>query len=148
VAGAGAGPALRLDEPLSFWGGVDPSSGAIIDGRHPQAGSSVAGRVLVVPSGRGSSSSSSVLAEAVRAGTAPAAIVLCEPDPILVVGAMVAAGLYGTSVPVVVLAGDDYRELAAEAEDRWLEVRADPNEATVRVIPPEPPAAPPPPGRT
>lgn len=102
--GVAEGLALVLDEPLSLWGGVDPGSGAIIDVRHPQAGTSVAGRVLVMRSVRGSSSSSSVLAEAVRAGVAPAAILLGEPDLILAVGAAVGEELYGVRVPVLHLA--------------------------------------------
>jgi hypothetical protein len=103
VAGAAEGEALVLDEPLSFWGGVDPATGTIVDVHHPQRGERVTGRVLVMPSGRGSSSSSSVLAEAVRAGTAPAAIVLLEPDPIIALGAIVARELYGVGLPVVVI---------------------------------------------
>lgn len=103
VPGTGSGEALVLDEPLSFWGGVDPSDGRIIDRHHPQAGDSVRGHVLVMPSGRGSSSSSSVLAETLRAGTGPVAIVLAEPDPIVALGAVVARELYGSSIPVVVL---------------------------------------------
>lgn len=99
--GAAEGMALVLDEPLSLWGGVDPGSGAIIDVRHPQLGISVSGRVVVMRSVRGSSSSSSVLAETVRAGCAPAAILLGEPDLILAVGATVAEELYGTRVPVL-----------------------------------------------
>jgi predicted aconitase with swiveling domain len=102
VAGDAHGPALVLDEPLSFWGGVDPATGDIIDVHHPQRDANVAGRVLVMPSGRGSSSSSSVLAESIRAGTAPAALVLGEPDPILALGAIVARELYGRTIPVVV----------------------------------------------
>jgi predicted aconitase with swiveling domain len=102
VPGEARGAALFLDEPLSFWGGVDAATGEIVDVRHPQRGDNVAGRVLVMPSGRGSSSSSSVLAESIRAATAPAAIVLAEPDPILALGAIVARELYGISVPVVV----------------------------------------------
>ena len=105
VEGGAEGEALVLDEPLSFWGGIDPATGSVVDVHHPQHGASVAGRVLVMPSGRGSSSSSSVLAEAIRAGTAPAAIVLREPDPIVALGAVVARELYGTSVPVVVADG-------------------------------------------
>jgi predicted aconitase with swiveling domain len=101
--GVAEGRALVLDEPLSFWGGVDPASGAIIDARHPQLGASVHGRVLVMRSGRGSSSSSSVLAETVRAGCAPAAILLGEPDLILAVGAAVAEELYGIRLPIVQL---------------------------------------------
>ena len=99
------GRTLVLDEGLSLWGGVDPGTGELIDPHHPQRGANVAGRVLVMPSGRGSSSSASVLAEAARAGTAPAAIVLGEPDLILAVGAAVAEELYGVRIPVVVKPG-------------------------------------------
>jgi predicted aconitase with swiveling domain len=109
VPGTGRGEALVLEQPLSFWGGVDPATGEVVDVRHPQRGANVAGRVLVMPSGRGSSSSSSVLAESVRAGTAPAAIVLAEPDPILALGAIVARELYGRTVPIVVSSGPSVR---------------------------------------
>ena len=71
VPGAAQGDVLRLDEPLSFWGGLDPETGRIIDRHHPQLDESVVGRVLVMPSGRGSSSASSALCEAIRAGTGP-----------------------------------------------------------------------------
>ena len=101
------GRALVLAEPLSLWGGMDPATGELIDAHHPQRGANLAGRVVVMASGRGSSSSASVLAEAVRAGTAPAAIVLGEPDLILAIGAEVADELYDRRVPVVVLAPDE-----------------------------------------
>ena len=107
--GSAKGQALVLAEPLSFWGGVDPTTGIIMDVRHPQRGLSVQGRVLVMGSVRGSSSSSSVLAETVRAGCAPAAILLGEPDLILAVGAAVTEELYGRRVPILVL---DPAELA------------------------------------
>jgi uncharacterized protein len=103
VAGEAAGPALVLEAPLSLWGGMDPRSGQLSDHHHPQLGVTVTGRVLVMPSGRGSSSSSSVLAEAIRLGTAPLAILLVEPDEILVLGALVAEYLYGRTCPIVVL---------------------------------------------
>jgi predicted aconitase with swiveling domain len=109
VAGEAKGPALLLDEPLSFWGGVDPATGDIVDVHHPQRDANVAGRVLVMPSGRGSSSSSSVLAECIRAGTAPVAIVLGESDPILALGAIVARELYGRTIPVVVVEDGSFR---------------------------------------
>ena len=101
-----SGPALVLAEPLSLWGGMDPASGEVIDIRHPQRGARLTGRVVVMPAARGSSSSASVLAEAVRAGTAPRAILLGEPDLILAIGSAVAEELYGVSVPVVVLPPD------------------------------------------
>lgn len=102
VEGTAEAPALVLDEALSFWGGFDAATGRII-GRHPQAGERVAGHVLVMPGGRGSSSSSSVLAEALRAGTGPAAIILGEPDEIIALGSLVAAELYDVHCPVAVL---------------------------------------------
>lgn len=113
-----AGPALVLDEGLSLWGGMDPATGVLIDARHPQRGASLTGRIVVMPSGRGSSSSASVLAEAVRARTAPAAILLGEPDLILSIGSAVAEELYGVVVPVVVLGADELAWLAQGAEVR------------------------------
>jgi predicted aconitase with swiveling domain len=126
VAGTAEGRALVLDEPLSFWGGIDPATGDIIDPRHQQHGANVAGRILVMPSGRGSSSSSSVLAEAIRVGTAPAAIVLGEADPILALGAIVARELYGTTIPVVVRAESALRTddlTFIRADDTGVELR-------------------------
>lgn len=98
--------ALVLVEPLSLWGGMDPATGELIDAHHPQRGANLSGRVVVMRSGRGSSSSASVLAEAVRAGTAPAAFLLGEPDLILSIGSAVAEELYGVHVPVLVLPPD------------------------------------------
>ena len=100
------GTALILDEGLSLWGGMDPATGSLIDTHHPQHGALLTGRVVVMPSGRGSSSSASVLAEAVRARTAPAAFLLEEADLILSIGSAVAFELYGVLVPVLVLGSD------------------------------------------
>lgn len=102
---------LVLDEPLSFWGGLDPETGRIVDARHPQRGEVVTGRVLAMPSGRGSSSSSSVLTEAVRLGTAPAAIVLRHPDEIVALGLLVAEELYGVRIPLSVVDEAEYARL-------------------------------------
>jgi predicted aconitase with swiveling domain len=125
-AGEADGQALVLDEPLSFWGGVSAETGEIVDRHHPQVGLVVRGRVLVMPSGRGSSSSSTVLAECLVAGTGPTAIVLLQPDPILMLGAMVAAELGGPACPVVVVARETYERIRdrdlveVEAEGRIL----------------------------
>jgi len=102
AAGEAEGAALVLAEPLSFWGGVAVASGEIIDHSHEDFGKNLAGRVLVMPCGRGSSSSSSVLAEAIRRGTGPVAILLARPDPILTIAAIVAQSLYGLGCPIVV----------------------------------------------
>ena len=101
VPGRASGTALVLSEPLSFWGGVDPRRGIIV-GRHRDAGRSVSGRVVVMPAGVGSSSSPSVLAELLRIGKGPAAVVLGENDPHIAVGALVADELYDAACPVVV----------------------------------------------
>jgi predicted aconitase with swiveling domain len=130
VAGHASGLALVLDEPLSFWGGLDPATGALIDTHHPQQGATLAGRVLIMPSGRGSSSSSYVLAEAIRAGTSPVAIVLREPDGIVALGAIVARELYGALVPVVVLDADGY-DAIADGDASAVEAHDD--DATVRL---------------
>jgi predicted aconitase with swiveling domain len=111
VAGSAAGEALVLPEALSLWGGLDPQNGEIIDQRHPSCGENVSGRILVLPVGRGSSSASSILLEAVRAGTAPAAIITAEVDAILALGAAVARELYDESLPVAVLEEPDYGRL-------------------------------------
>jgi len=108
VPGDAEGPALVLDGPLSMWGGLDPESGEIIDRRHPQSGDQVTGRIVVLPFGRGSSSSSAVLLEAVRLGTAPAALITLEVDGILVLGATVARELYQKGPPIVLLGEEDY----------------------------------------
>ena len=104
IPGTATGRALVLTQPLSLWGGVDPVSGRIIDAHHPQFGRSVSSTVLIMPGGRGSSSSASVLAEMIRAGTAPAAIVMAEPDGIIVLGAIAAGEIYGATIPVAALA--------------------------------------------
>lgn len=106
--GRAQGAALVLDAPLSFWGGIETETGRIKDVHHPQRGAVVTGRVLVMPSGRGSSSSSSVLAESIRLGTGPAAVVLGEPDPILALASIVAGELYGAAVPVIVVDAATY----------------------------------------
>ena len=104
VRGEASGPAAVLTSPLSFWGGVD-DAGLIVDRLHPQHGLALAGSVLIMPSSRGSSSSSSVLAELIRRERAPHAIILEEPDAIVVLGAIVAEELYGRRTPIVVLPG-------------------------------------------
>jgi predicted aconitase with swiveling domain len=98
--GHGSGPAFVI-ESVSFWGGISADDGTIIDVHHPDRGRSVAGTVLVMPIGRGSSSASALLAETLRRGVGPAAIVLASADVILAAGSMVARELYAIECPVV-----------------------------------------------
>ena len=88
--GAGTGPLLVTDAPLSFLGGVDPTTGVVIDRGHPLEGQTIAGRVLVFPHGKGSTVGSYVLYGLARNGVAPAAIVNAEAETIIATGALIA----------------------------------------------------------
>ena len=101
VGGAAEGPLLRLTHPISFWGGIDPVAGTVSDPRHPQAGAEIAGRVLAIPRAIGSSSSSAIMLELLREGTAPAAILMGKADAILALGVVVGRELGYAPIPFV-----------------------------------------------
>jgi predicted aconitase with swiveling domain len=125
AAGEAEGHALVLAEALSFWGGIDVTTGRIIDRSHPDVGARVTGTILVMPGGRGSSSSSSVLAESLRKQTGPAGLILATPDPILIVGALVAESLYGVRCPIVVCAIAEFvtrTRLRLDARPPWGQI--------------------------
>jgi len=105
------GELLVSDQPLSFWGGYDHESGEIIDRRHPLSGRNAAGKVLAIPYTIGSSTTAQVLLEAIRAGTAPAAIVTRRLDTYLVLAALVAEELYGKTIPVMALSAAEFAQL-------------------------------------
>ena len=129
VAGAASGRALVATTPLSLWGGLDPATGNIPDRRHELCGQCMTGRVFVLPCGKGSSTASAILAESIRNGTAPAAIVLARTDPIVALGAIVADEMYGKRMPVIVLSQEDFDTIA---EGDHLTVEPD---GLVRVTP-------------
>jgi uncharacterized protein len=128
LAGTAAGAALSLREPLSFWGGFDAPSGGVIDRRHPECGQILSRKIILMTAARGSSSGSSVLAEAIRLGTAPAAFIVTERDAILVVGAMVAQELYGLSCPIVRVSPGELDRLRTA---QHLTLNARPSGATI-----------------
>src|SRR5215467_5168951 len=103
IAGSAEGEVLKLARPISFWGGVDPTSGRISDPRHPDHRAEIAGKILVLPGMIGSSSSSYIMLELMAIGRAPAALVLAEPDAILGLGVVVAKEMNYGSIPVVVV---------------------------------------------
>ena len=113
--GATRGRCLALTAPISFWGGVDPRSGAIIDARHPQRGENIAGTVLALPGTIGSSSASAVLLELVHAGRAPAALLLDAPDAILLLGLIVAREMGWATPPAFRLAAAHLPALAGRS---------------------------------
>jgi len=122
VAGSAEGAALVSKEPLSFWGGVCPRTGEVIDRRHELSGASVTGRVFVFPTGRGSSTSSAVLMQSIKAGVAPAAIINLTVDPILALGSIVSDELYHRAVPIVMLRQEDFLSIK---QDDYLVVKSD-----------------------
>jgi predicted aconitase with swiveling domain len=111
VDGAAEGEALVTHDALSFWGGYDFRTGEIIDKHHPLHGVHAAGRILAVPFSKGSSTTTAVLLEAVRAGTAPAAILTTGADAFFALASIVADVMYGKSFPVIALAPDDFASL-------------------------------------
>jgi len=109
--GTAEGEVLLLTEPVSFWGGVD-HHGEIIDVHHAQHKAKMTNKILVMPSGRGSSSATAVLAELIRTGDGPLAIIMLQCDTILVIGALVSAEIYGISMPIVELDQEQYAQLS------------------------------------
>ena len=108
VAGSAQGWALVTKEPISFWGGVNSRTGEIIDRRHEKSTATVAGKVFVFPQGKGSSTSSAVLLEAIKNNVAPIAIINLKVDPILALGSIISDELYQKVVPIVVLSEEDF----------------------------------------
>ena len=110
-----SGACLALTAPISFWGGVDPASGTIIDARHPERGRNIAGRILALPGTIGSSSASAVLLELVHAGKAPAALLMDAPDAILLLGLVVAREMGWPTPPALRLPAADQKALAGRS---------------------------------
>lgn len=112
VAASAEGPVLALPEGLSFWGGVDPASGRVIDAHHPMCDEMLAGKVVLMPTSRGSCTGSGVLLELVLNGHAPAALAFRGEEDILTLGALIAGRMFDRPLPVLHLSADDYDRLA------------------------------------
>lgn len=121
IAGRAEGPALVSTEALSFWGDVDPATGRVTNPRHVLFGERLAGRVLVFPNGRGSCTTSNILLELIRTAQAPAAIVTRALEPVLAVGPLVGASLYGRTIPMVTVDGATFARIRP---GDWLVVDA------------------------
>ena len=111
LPGAAEGDVLRLERPLSFWGGVDPSSGDITDPRHPQFGANMAGCIVAMERGIGSSSGSSILLELLANGNGPIGLLLIEPDAILTLAAVVAREMGYADLPIFLITEADFLRL-------------------------------------
>lgn len=133
VAGLGEGRLLVLDEPLSFWGGVHADTGEIIQPDHPQRGLLLRGQIMVMARAKGSSSSSSVLAELVRNGNGPSAIVMREADLIVALGSIVASELYAKRLPIVTLSEVDWQRLMKSERNAVAKIIYNEKQCTVVV---------------
>src|SRR5262247_1815504 len=111
IAGSASGLVLVSREPLSFWGGYDWKTGEIIDRRHPLSGSIAKGRILAIPFTRGSSTTTAVLLEAIRARTAPKAIITTATDFFFALASVVADEMYSAPIPLVAISGSDFARL-------------------------------------
>ncbi len=110
------GQVFTCTEGLSFWGGVDPDTGVIIDTHHPNHGEALAGRIVLMPSSRGSCSGSGVLLQLARNGFAPAALIFRETEEILTLGAIIAAKLFNSPVAILRLSLEVYDALSRATE--------------------------------
>ena len=112
LAGKAAGPVVATREALSFWGGVDPATGLVIDVHHPLHGRSLTGAILLMPSSRGSCTGSGVLLELILTGRGPSALVFTEAEDVLTLGALVAAEMFDRPLPVVRVSRPIFEDLA------------------------------------
>jgi predicted aconitase with swiveling domain len=111
ISGSARGIVLVSIEPLSFWGGYDWKSGEITDRRHPLSGMNANGKILAVPFTRGSSTTTAVLLEAIRAGTAPRGIITTGTDFFFALASIVADELYSKPLPLVAVSENDFARL-------------------------------------
>src|SRR5918995_1494774 len=118
IPGQARGKALVGNEPLSYWGGYDWKTGEIIDRRHMLSGAIAKEKILAVPFTRGSSTPTAVLLEAIRAKTAPAAILTTDTDFFFALASVVAEELYASPLPLVALAEEDFARLRTNDDVR------------------------------
>jgi predicted aconitase with swiveling domain len=118
VRGAAEGRLLVTRQPLSMWGGLDAATGRIIDPHHELQGQCVTGAILALPTGKGSSTASVVLLDAIRRRTAPAAIITAGVDMILTLASVVADEMWGEGIPVVLATEEDFSRLASSIRAR------------------------------
>jgi predicted aconitase with swiveling domain len=111
IPGRAEGPVVACEEGLSFWGGVDPATGRVIDAHHPLHDRSLTGAVVAMPTSRGSCTGSGVLLELALNGHAPAALAFREGEDVLTLGAMIAGRLFGRPIPVLRLDPKAYAAL-------------------------------------
>ncbi|WP_331372352.1 cis-3-hydroxy-L-proline dehydratase [Sinorhizobium chiapasense] len=136
LAGTARGPIVATEEALSFWGGVDPATGRVIDVHHPLHGSCLTGGILLMPSSRGSCTGSGVLLDLALTGRAPAALVLCEAEDVLTLGALIAAEMFGKPLPVLRVSRKAFEALSQAKTARISDTAIETDGLTITVEPP------------
>ncbi|KAJ5701940.1 hypothetical protein N7488_009488 [Penicillium malachiteum] len=111
VGGEASGVLMTSDLELSFWGGVSPQTGHVIDKHHPLSGQELKDRVLAIPGGRGSCTGSSLILELLLKGIGPAGLVFERREEILTLGVIVSEELFGIAIPVMTLDPSEFREI-------------------------------------
>ena len=89
-SGWAKGEALVSNQPISFYGGIDPMTGEVVERGHELEGKSIAGKILVFPYGKGSTVGSYIILRLKKRGMAPKAMVNIRCEPIIAVGAIIA----------------------------------------------------------
>ena len=143
IEGRAEGPLLFSAVGLSFWGGVDPETGLVIDQAHPLHGRCLAGAILAIPGGRGSCTGSAVLMQLILNGKAPAGMVFSQAEEILTLGVMVAEEIYDQSLPIAVVTPGDFGRLEGLDRVRIGAGRVSIPSAGLEVLDAISPAAPP-----
>ncbi|ANK76230.1 hypothetical protein FA04_26875 (plasmid) [Ensifer adhaerens] len=136
LSGSADGPIIATEEALSFWGGVDPATGRVIDVHHPLHGLCLTDGILMMPSSRGSCTGSGVLLDMALTGRAPAALVFSEAEDVLTLGALIAAEMFGKSLPVLRLSRDAFKALAQAKTARISDTAIEADGLTIPVAPP------------
>jgi predicted aconitase with swiveling domain len=89
VGGYAEGEALVSVDPVSFYGGVDPETGVVVEPGHAVEGECITGKVFVFPTGKGSTVGSYVIYRMKKLGTAPAALINAETEAIIATGCVI-----------------------------------------------------------
>ncbi|MCZ4073451.1 cis-3-hydroxy-L-proline dehydratase [Agrobacterium sp. LMR679] len=136
LAGSAEGKAISTTEALSFWGGVDPATGRVIDVHHPLHGTCLTGGVLFMPTSRGSCTGSGVLLDLILTGRAPSALVFCEAEDVLTLGALIAAEMFGKPLPVLRLDAENFARFSKAVHVRIDETAIEADGVSLAITPP------------
>lgn len=136
LPGAAEGVVIATTEALSFWGGVDPATGKVIDVHHPLHGVCLTGGVLFMPSSRGSCTGSGVLLDLILTGRAPSALVFCEAEDVLTLGALIASEMFGKPLPVLRLDAENFARLSQASHVRIDENTIEADGVSLAIAPP------------